>query len=192
MKQIRIWRKFLLTLGALGLAGCSAESLTAPKYTADASAGLVGDLVSGLIKKDVLKRTKPLPRDIRVAATIGKNGGTLSIPEAGLHLTIPAGAVNANTRFTVTALKGSLVAYEFGPHGIEFNNSLTLRQDLSATEWTLLNLRPLIGGYFAETKHLNETNGTALLSELLQGVVVPIAKQFSFRIDHFSGYVVAW
>jgi hypothetical protein len=192
MKQLRIWRSLLLVLSAIGIAGCSTDSLTAPKYQADATPGLVGDLVGNLVTKSVLKRKAPLARDVTVSAMIGGEGGTLSIPAAGFQLTVPAGAVKSRTKFTVTALKGSLVAYEFGPHGTTFARSLSARQDLSVTEWQLLQLRPLVAGYFAEKRALDFTNATAAVSELISGVIAPLSKQFSFRIDHFSGYIVAW
>jgi len=27
---------------------------------------------------------------------------------------------------------------------------------------------------------------------VIEGVTIPLSKQFKWRIDHFSGYVVAW
>lgn len=193
MKHVRLWKRLLLALAAIGVAGCSADSITAPaKIDADASAGLVGDLLGGLIKKDVLERSRPLSRDYTVSKTIGKAGGTIAIPEAGLTVTFPSGAVSSNTQITVKALAGDLVAYEFGPHGIRFAKPLTIKQDLRVTEWSLLQLKVLFGGYYADESHLNENNGTVLLTELLKGVLVPLSKEFSFKVDHFSGYVVAW
>lgn len=193
MKHHRIFRTLLLALAAIGLAGCAADSLMAPpKVQADASAELAGDLPGGLLTKNVLERKTALTRDITVSAIIGDKGGTLSIPAAGFTVTIPAGAVRAPTKFTVTALKGSLVAYEFGPHGITFARSLSARQDLLVTQWSVFEPRPLVAGYFADRSALDLNNATALVSELLVGVVAPLSQQFTFKIDHFSGYVVAW
>lgn len=193
MKHIRIFRAFLLALAGAGLVGCAPDSPTAPpRVAADASTGLVGDLTGDLFAKNVLERKTALSRDITVSAIIGDEGGTLSIPAAGFTVTIPAGAVTASTKFTVTALKGSLVAYEFGPHGITFPRSLSARQDLRVTKWSELSLRPLVAGYFADRSALDLKNATALVSELLVGVISPLSEQFTFKIDHFSGYVVAW
>jgi hypothetical protein len=193
MKHLKLWKRLFLALAAVGVAGCSVDSITAPpKVTADASAGLVGDLLGGLFKKDVLERKKPLSKDITVSKTIGKSGGTISIPEAGFTLTVPANAVKTNTNFTVTAIKGSLVAYEFGPHGIKFDKSLTFKQDLNNTEWSLLKLKLLTGGYFKNRSDLDHKNAVALVSEVLNGLLIPLTKEFSFKIDHFSGYIVAW
>src|SRR5687767_1532962 len=119
MKQLKIWRSLVLALSAIGIAGCTTDLSTAPKFHGDPSTGLVTDLV----KKNVLERKTPLSEDITVTATIDEKGGSLSIPAAGFHLTVPQGAVKSKTKFTVTAIKGSLVAYEFGPHGIRFAKS---------------------------------------------------------------------
>jgi ZU5 domain-containing protein len=192
MKQLKIWRSIVLAFTAMGFAGCSADSPTAPKFQSDPSAGLVTDLLGGLLKKNVLERKTALTRDITVSAVIGEKGGTLSIPAAGFTVTVPAGAVNAPTNFTVKALKGTLVAYEFGPHGIKFAKSLSAQQDLKVTKWGLLSLRPLVAGYFADKSALDLRNATALVSEVLNGVIAPLSQQFTFKIDHFSGYVVAW
>jgi hypothetical protein len=192
MKHVRIFRTFLLALSAVGLAGCGADSLTAPpKVQADASAGLVGDPLGGLLTTNVLERKTALAKDITVTATIDDRGGIVTIPAAGFQLTVPAGAVKARTKFTVTALKGSLVAYEFGPHGTTFARALTARQDLSVTQWRP-DLRPLTAGYFADKSALDAGSATALVSELITGAINPVSKQFSFGIEHFSGYVVAW
>ena len=192
MKHLRIWRSLLTALASLGVAGCATDSPTAPKYSGPASQGLVTELVGGLVTKDALTRKNPLSTDITVTAVIGKEGGRLSIPAAGFDLFIPYGAVKEPTEFTVTALKGQLVAYEFGPHGIAFSKALQARQDLSVTDWRLLQLKPLIAGYFADQADLSQSAKTALLSELIQGVTSPLTKQFSWPIEHFSGYVVAW
>ena len=193
MRHFRIWRSFLLTLSAIGVSGCAADAPTAPRFQgAEASPGLVSDLAGGLVSKNVLERTKPLSRDVTASAVIGREGGTLSIPAAGFHLTIPPGAVTSNTKFTVTAIKGSLVAYEFWPHGTQFERGLIARQDLAGTEWQGLEVRPLVAGYFAERSALDLSNATAVVTEVIAGVISPLSKQFTFGIDHFSGYVVAW
>lgn len=192
MKRFNPWRSLLAVAALLGLAACATDSPTAPKLTGEADKGLVSELIGGLVSKDVLTWKNPLADDIKVSAVIGKEGGSLSIPDAGFYLTIPEGAVQEPTTFTVTALKGKLVAYEFGPHGITFRKALQARQDLTPTDWRLLQLRPLVAGYFADNAHLDYSAKTALLSEVINGVTLPLTKQFKFSIEHFSGYIVAW
>lgn len=192
MKHFKIWRSLLLGLASIGLGGCSVDSPTAPKLTTGASQGLVTNLVGGLVTKDALTRKTALSSDITVSMVIGKAGGRLTIPAAGFELTVPAGAVTSATVFTVTAIPGSLVAYEFGPHGLKFRVPLTARQDLSGTNWRPINLKPLVAGYFLDLASLDQTNEKALLSEVIQGLTITQSKEFHWQIEHFSGYVVAW
>ena len=192
MKRKSLWHSIRLAFASLGLVACAADPVTAPKISAEANPGLVSDLLGGLFRKDVLTRKQELTKDITVTAVIGSNGGRLAIPAAGFELVVPRYAVKKSTRFTVTAIKGKLVAYEFGPHGTNFPRSLQAKQDLSVTDWNLLSLRPLTAGYFADRSDLNLQRATALVSEIIRGLTIPLTKQFNFPIDHFSGYVVAW
>ena len=192
MKRKSLWHSIRLAFASLGLVACAADPVTAPKISAEANPGLVSDLLGGLFRKDVLTRKQELTKDITVTAVIGSNGGRLAIPAAGFELVVPRNAVKKSTRFTVTAIKGKLVAYEFGPHGTNFPRSLQAKQDLSVTDWNLLSLRPLTAGYFADRSDLNLQRATALVSEIIRGLTIPLTKQFNFPIDHFSGYVVAW
>ena len=192
MKRKSLWHSIRLAFASLGLVACAADPVTAPKISAEANPGLVSDLLGGLFSKDVLTRKQALTKDITVTAVIGSNGGRLAIPAAGFELVVPRYAVKKSTRFTVTAIKGKLVAYEFGPHGTNFPRSLQAKQDLSVTDWNLLSLRPLTAGYFADRSDLNLQRATALVSEIIRGLTIPLTKQFNFPIDHFSGYVVAW
>jgi hypothetical protein len=192
MQRSSIWQSIRLAFVALGLMACAADPLTAPKLPTEANAGVIADLVGGLLKKDVLTRQKALPRDLTVAAEIGIAGGRLSIPAAGFELIVPPNAVRKPTRFTVTAVAGNLVAYEFGPHGTVFPTSLRAKQDLSVTNWNPLSVRPLTAGYFQDRGALNHQYATALVSEVIEGLTMPLFRQFVWPIDHFSGYVVAW
>jgi hypothetical protein len=171
------------------LSGCAGDP-TAPQ-AARPDANGDGALLSNLIGVRTLTRKVALKKDITVTAVIGANGGVITVPEAGLTLTVPRGAVASNTKFTVTALAGKLVAYEFGPHGTKFPNALQATQDLKVTNFSLLDgLLPLRAGYFADRTSLDEKNETALVSELLNGVTQPLTGKFNFEIKHFSGYVV--
>jgi hypothetical protein len=107
MKQLKIWRSLLAALASIGLTACAADAPTSPKVSGQASSGLITELADGLVSKDALVRKNALPQDITVKAVIGKDGGTIAIPEAGFYVTIPAGAVKDETEFTVTALKAS-------------------------------------------------------------------------------------
>ena len=187
MERRTIWKALRSALVVIGLAGCAADP-TGPAITPQASSGLL----SGLLEMQVLSRKVPLDRDVTASEMIGSEGGTIVIPEAGFTLVVPKDAVSAKTKFTVTALAGKAVAYEMGPHGLRFARSLSARQDLTVTTYTGGLFNPLKGAYFTDKELLDQSGLTALVAEVLNGVTNPLTKTFTFPIDHFSGYVVAW
>jgi hypothetical protein len=187
-------------LGALALAltlvACSADQVTAPTQmkapAADPSASLLGDVlgtVTGLLTTNqAVQRSKPLPAPITVTQTIGYYGGTLSIPAAGVTVTVPRGALSQNTVITMTARAGSLLAYDFSPTGIVFNKPLVFSQSLRGTNVTLLQVPFLRLGYYSDPGLLGQL--TAVVSDLLGGVTNLLSWTFTAPIKHFSGYVV--
>lgn len=186
-------RSLSALLAALGVVGCAGDPAApaSARLGQGASSGLVVDLLDGVVQKNALTRKVALPKDVTASARIGREGGRIAIPGAGFELIVPPGAVAAKTAFSVTAIKGTLVAYEFSPHGITFNVPLVARQDLGGTNWTLLS-PSLQAGYFLERANLDQRSATAAVSELINGLTLPLTKQFNWRINHFSGYVVAW
>jgi hypothetical protein len=146
--------------------------------------GLLGSLLVS-----VVQRTLPLRQDYTAAATIGAAGGTIRIPEAGLTLTFPAGAVSAPVAVRATALAGSNVAYRFEPHGLVFLKEPTVAQDLSLTGVVgqLLSVQ-LEGGYFADESQLGA--GTVVVNETRPATLDLLRLRTTFTIRHFSGYAV--
>jgi hypothetical protein len=184
----------VLVAGLVLVAGCSQEPLTGPTApaapAAQPSATLLGDLTStlGLTSANGLLRTTPLAEDITVVETIGTAGGKLSIPAAGVTVVIPAGALSTPTEITMTARKGSLVAYDFAPHGITFARPLVFTQKLSGTRATLFSALGLKLAYYKDPSLLGAT--TALVSELVSGLFNVLNWSFNAPIRHFSGYMV--
>ena len=174
------------------LAGCARDAATPLEPTA-AVPEKPNAALFGLLPVRGVTRASPLEKDISVSAVIGSKGGTLSIPDAGLTLVVPAGAVNSDTKFEATALAGKLVAYEFEPHGTTFAVPLQFTQDLRKTSLigsltgTLMN-----GAYFTDRDKLNQTLGIALVKELRPAVVNLLKFRATFPIDHFSGYLISW
>ncbi|MGV3709064.1 MAG: hypothetical protein ACO1Q7_09490 [Gemmatimonas sp.] len=185
------------------LAACSADSPAplAPELqrsnalntTAVTGSGqLVSDLVSGLVPAKALRRTTPVATQITRSVKITKAiGGAIDIPETGLRIEIPAGAIPRDTMtITVTALAGRSVAYDFQPHGTTFLKPLAFRQSLTKTTWFQAILKPtLSGGYFANTAQVDPTTGIALLNEVLPLTI--LNNEARFNIFHFSGYMVS-
>lgn len=180
----------ILAIGAVfAVSGCDTPTDPQPA-SVEPELGLLGT-ITGLLGSDqpvrVLERTERLDQDIRVTQTIGRSGGTIRIPEAGLTVIVPRRALHRDTEITVTAPAGDLVGYHFAPHGLRFARSVTVRQDLSKTEASLLTnlLGGLKGAYF-----LGDLKPQVLALELLDLNLLDLLLA-QFRIDHFSGYVIA-
>lgn len=188
---------------------CNVESPSAPRpagpapelaapvagaATQDLLGGLVGGTVGaltntlGLTSANGILRSKPLLYPITVRKTIGRSGGVLSIPAAGVSVVVPAGALNGDTQITMTARAGSLLAYDFEPHGVTFNVPLVFNQSLNGTNAGLLSPLGLKLGYYSDPSFLGQT--TALVSEVIGGLTSILTRTFTAPIKHFSGYVV--
>lgn len=187
---------FALVLGASFLITSCTESPMAPQVPAEEpSYGLLGGLLGRLTgggggdQVEVLERNRPLAEDEVVSRVIGYYGGTIHLPEAGLTVTFPWGAVRSRTRITVTAPAGNLVGYHFEPHGLRFRRDVTVVQDLRGTEADLLGLGlgvslDLQAAYFQGELQPEVTALEKITLWLLSILGI-------FRIDHFSGYVIA-
>lgn len=191
------WKSCVRLAAVAMLAACSADpnvtATTAPLQPHSAVQALeVGPLPIGtLTAVHPLTRRSPLRSDVATSATIGVAGGVLRLPQVGLTITVPPGAVTAPTDFSVTALAGTEVAYEFEPHGTVFLRPLTAVQELRGTRHTLAQ-SALMAGYFADRSSLNVTGLGMLVSERIAGAVDLRRTTFTWPIQHFSGYIVAW
>ena len=185
-------RRGAVLAGVLLSAACSTEVMgprQAPRTDApSAAAELTGlmDALKSYFNTTVLARPTELAADITVSKTIGSDGGTVSLPEMGLELVVPRGAVIKNTTFTVTALAGKATAYEFGPHGMNFKKPLIFRQNSMYTVgwWNAAS-----GGYFKSRDQVDTQNSRAKVDE-----AVPMTwdgSWMTFEINHFSGYLVS-
>lgn len=154
---------------------------------------IVDDLLGTGDTVTVLQRAVPLPTAITVATVIGSDGGTISVPGAGLTVSVPAGAVAYPMTFTVTALAGRPVAYEFAPHGTTFAKPLTMTQDLRVSYLTpdALQYVHFHAGYFSSTSNLIDQLLRAVVGELLPASADPNDMVVRFNVSHFSGYLVA-
>jgi hypothetical protein len=174
------------------LAGCARDAASPVEPTA-VTPQKPSSALLGLLPVRGVTRSTPLSTNISVSAVIGKSGGTLTIPDAGLTLVVPAGAVTSNTKFTATALAGRVVAYEFEPHGTKFAVPLQFTQDLRKVSLLSTLTAPLMdGAYFTDSGNINQTLGVALVTELLPATVDLLRARVTFPVKHFSGYLVSW
>ena len=186
-------RLAVLALSMVALMSCGSEHPTAlpelrsPPETPANDLLLTGVLQS-LVSLNGLQRTTPLATPITVSKAIGSAGGTLAIPQAGVTVVIPKGALSKTTTVSMTARAGSLVAYDFAPHGVTFATPLVFTQQLRGTDASLLTAPFLQLGYYSDPGLLSKT--TALVSELIGGVTNVLSWTFTGSIPHFSGWVV--
>lgn len=162
--------------------------------------GLSGPSLTGLAKDATgleLKAAwwdRDLETVVRVRKTIGPAGGEISIPETGLTMSFPAGAVAAPITITITADE-KYVAYKMEPAGTQFLKNVTVTQSLARTEFGGEPLRdPLLAAYIDDNVQLS---GWVPVLELEPSQtifsptkpLIPVAHVWIIR--HFSRYMLA-
>ncbi len=192
--MIRTLRRFSLLAGVALFAACSSESPGLPSApNATFSRAPVTSPLSAptaaLTLTTGAQRTSALPSNLTVTQAIGVDGGTLSIPQAGVTITVPAGALSATTLISVTARAGTVIAYDFAPHGTTFAKPLVFTQTLAGTNVSPLMAPLLTLGYYADPSYLTTLGGS--VSEFISGLSNPANGSFTSSISHFSGYMVA-
>jgi hypothetical protein len=180
---------------AVLVAACS-DSVTSPNQPMrTAGSANRSTTSSGLIPTQGLLRTTPLAQTIVVTKTLSRGGGGINIPGTDFQLQVPNGAFDGESMtFTITAYAGSVVAYDFQPHGVTFNKPLKAVQQLGHTNWKSYNLPAgtyWAGAYFADPSQIDMNTGAALVNEFEQTAVQVGGATMSWSIPHFSGYLVA-
>jgi hypothetical protein len=166
----------------------AADLATTTTSTTSTSTTTSGSTTVGVT---ALLRLQPLGAPVTRSVTLGGSGGTLSIPEVGLTVTIPANAIpKSPMTITATALPGRVVAYDFQPHGTRFLSTIKIRQELAGTTWAN-NTGRLVweGGYFLDPSHIDQASGTATVSETFRAAVT--GNTVNFWTSHFSGYLMS-
>jgi hypothetical protein len=193
-------RSALILSAILTASACGDNTLTSPVAGVggtSATLASAGPAASNIIYGvRLLKRSKALKATATVEGVIGVDGGTLSIPRAGVAVTFPRGAVTTPTRITLTATKGKDVVYEFEPHGLKFGVPVIVRQDLQQTTAASnpLVAAALQGSYFEGPMAANRigTHGVyARIKEGRKARLYPATRFLEFSIEHFSGYEVS-
>lgn len=181
----------LLLAGLIAVAACEGTpraTLSAPQHPSES-------ILPELALVDVLVRNTPLQDDVSVTQSIGKQGGTLEIPEAGIKVIIPKNAIvppsNRNqVEITITALKGNEVAYQFEPHGLRFQQPIMVHQDIRSTNaYRNIAMQALMQGAYYQS--LDQALSLASVTEFRPSVFDITTAKLRFSVDHFSGYLVA-
>jgi hypothetical protein len=89
---------------------------------------------------------------------------------------------------TMTALPGSMVVYEFEPHGTVFRTPLTLSHTLTGIKYDPTK-DGLFGGHFTDRSKINELKRQVLINETASPFIAN--GRFNFKIGHFSGWMVS-
>lgn len=187
--------RLLSLLTVLVLAGSACADGTTPFESVSGPSVRVGGPFLSLSPVEqtvhVLERSTPLAEDLVASRVIGVAGGVIEFPEAGLRLTVPAGALHSPTEISVRAHAGSMVAYSFEPHGTQFARVVTADQSLAGTLAAGSDVQVSARGYFSDPASINWESNRASVSEVSLVRNDDSAGEVQFYLNHFSGYLVA-
>ena len=191
----RMQTRLFALLALLAVAGYGCADQTTPFEADSAPSVRVGGPFLSLSPitqtVQVLERSEPLPQAVVASKVIGSEGGVIELPEAGLTLRIPSGALPAATRISVSAHAGPLVAYTFEPHGTRFARVVTAEQSLAGTAAEGATASVSARGYFSSADAINWDSNQAVVTELSLVDEDPARDVVRFYLNHFSGYLVA-
>jgi hypothetical protein len=112
--------------------------------------------------------------------TIGRWGGVLQV---GPHtLVVPAGALDSAVQITATAPSGDINLVQFKPEGLRFNRSASLTMSYANCN--------LLGSLLP--KRIAYTSNALEILEYLLSLDNIFLKRVTGKLDHFSGYAIAW
>ncbi|MEO8619446.1 MAG: hypothetical protein ABI625_00190 [bacterium] len=184
--------RFLTTVSALTFVGACAVDTTTPSSSAVIPTAAQSKTVDAALSiPDSLRLAQQwrtsVAAPITVSVAVSKTkGGVLRIPQLGVNVTIPVGAVDSDMTISMTALAGSVVAFDFEPAGTKFKAPLRVTQDLGLTSWIGT---PFDIVYFKSSDDINSSTKKIKVSEVIP--VTLVGPTASFDIWHFSGYAVS-
>jgi hypothetical protein len=203
----RLFRSVSLLLAACFIASCSdslLQSPTSPIDPAVASAARASDRTgvlpgalpdAGIELKALWWNREWEGQSVsKVTQTIDPSGGVIVIPQTGLTLSFPAGAVRAPVAITVTS-DDKYVAYKMEPSGIQFRKDVVVTQLLRFTEVSGRKLRgPLFAAYIPDDKLKLSGKIKVLEIEPSHTIFSPstgLPEAQVWLIKHFSRYMLA-
>ena len=132
---------------------------------------------------------------VSVSKTIGPSGGTITMPETGLTMSFPSGAVSAPLTITVTA-DDKYVAYKMEPAGTQFLKDVTVTQLLKPTELYGEPLRTELYAAYIADDNLQLSGKVPVLeiepSKTIFSTLSPLFPEAHvWVIRHFSRYMLA-
>ena len=166
---------------ALILSACTADQTIAPAVSSSASEHRAPEVVhiDNASELVIVSRTAPLGRHLTASKVIGAAGGTITIPDAGVTLSIPAGALETATQVSITARPGHAVAYDIKPSGLVFAKPVTFAQTLRQTDARPSGIR------------LSALSRSGSLTASISGTVDELTDTFTASVDRASGYIMS-
>ena len=195
MNRLRLLLAVSLVLGGLIITSCSESGLPGPTSPTQAVSDHGSDGGSSSLQLKALWWKDTYDRQISVSKTIDASGGTISIPQTGLTVSFPRGALQSALKITITADK-DYVAYKFDPAGTQFLKDVTVTQLLDNTTVFGEPLRNLLYAAYIADDNL-KLSGTLPVLEIepsttIFSAVNPLLPQAQvWVIRHFSRYMLA-
>jgi hypothetical protein len=189
-----------VALGALIISSCSESRLPDPTAPVQAlsdhgsDGGQLNTATSGARLK-ALWWERRYDRAISVSKTIDASGGTISIPQTGLTVSLPKGAVASPLKITITADR-DYVAYKFDPAGTTFLKDVTVTQQLTNTTVFGEPLRNQLYAAYIADDNIKLSGNVPVLeiepSTTIFSTLNPLLPQAQvWTIRHFSRYMLA-
>jgi hypothetical protein len=214
MLRSRFVRSFTLVLATFVALSCSDYSPTGPVAPTQAQSGLLSGLLGtvtnllGSVLHVIGFQTDPngIPvmavkwapthtNTVRsVSATIGYNGGTLSIPGSDFTITFPYGALSTPTAITITSDASGYVSYDMQPHGLRFAKPVVVTQRLknTAVYGTPLALNSFCAYFSTDLLDLGGIlNALEIESTVIFSGSTGQPEVETWQLNHFSRYMLA-
>ena len=195
MNRLRLLLAVSLVLGGLIITSCSESGLPGPTSPTQAGSDHGSDGGSSSLQLKALWWKDTYDRQIIVSKTIDASGGTISIPQTGLTVSFPRGALQSALKITITADK-DYVAYKFDPAGSTFLKDVTVTQTLDNTTVFGEPLRTQLYAAYIADDNL-KLSGTLPVLEIEPSTTIfsalnPLLPQAQvWVIRHFSRYMLA-
>jgi len=193
MSRVGFIRSLAVVAGAVIIASCSGAGISDPNTNQEAIAAPAAD-PSKLDLRAVWWKSQ-FQDAVKVSKIIDQSGGTITIPETGLTLSFPAGAVDAPITVTVTA-DAQYVAYKMEPTGTQFLKPVTATQLLNTTTLSGSPLRTQLYAAYIADDSVSLVGRVPVLelepSTTIFSVLSPLLPQAHvWTIRHFSRYMLA-
>ena len=196
MIRSRFLRPLVALAGAILIASCATDS-SAPDATGPdgPNVALSGPATEANGREfQALWWNHDLNAVVQASKTIDQSGGVLSIPETGLTMEFPAGAVSGPITITVTADR-EYVAYKMEPAGTKFLKDVTVTQAMSTTRLSGQSLQNQIYATYIADDSLSLSGRVPVIEiEPSKTVFLPnssVPQAHVWIIRHFSRYMLA-